>query len=60
MSASKSEIQEFLTLDGVMQAPGDSREFEGGGWQRPSMTGMNGLADRMNSMPKSSLLTGPL
>jgi dihydrofolate reductase len=28
-------VQEFVSLDGVMQAPGDEREFEGGGWQRP-------------------------
>ena len=80
-------VQQFVTLDGVMQAPGDPREFEGGGWQRPymcddqltyiieqayevealllgrktyqgfaaawpAMTGMRGLADRMNTMPK--------
>jgi dihydrofolate reductase len=80
-------VQQFVTLDGVMQAPGDPNEFECGGWQRPyqcedqltyiveqayeaealllgrktyehfatawpSMTGMLGLADRMNTMPK--------
>ncbi|MBB6671935.1 dihydrofolate reductase family protein [Cohnella nanjingensis] len=80
-------VQQFVTLDGVMQAPGDPNEFEYGGWQKPytcedhlsaiveqayeaealllgrktyegfaaawpSMTGMQGLADRMNSMPK--------
>jgi dihydrofolate reductase len=33
-------VSEFLTLDGVMQAPGDSdedreEEFEHGGWQMP-------------------------
>jgi dihydrofolate reductase len=27
-------VQEFLSLDGVMQAPGDANEFPGGGWQR--------------------------
>jgi dihydrofolate reductase len=80
-------VQQFVTLDGVMQAPGDPNEFEQGGWQRsyisddqltaivqqaneaealllgrktyegfaaawPSMTGMMGLAERMNTMPK--------
>jgi dihydrofolate reductase len=28
-------VQEFVSLDGVMQAPGEERDFEGGGWQRP-------------------------
>lgn len=28
-------VQEFLSLDGVMQAPGDENEFPEGGWQRP-------------------------
>jgi dihydrofolate reductase len=27
-------VQEFVSLDGVMQAPGDVSEFPGGGWQR--------------------------
>ncbi|MFE0555883.1 hypothetical protein ACFW1P_08100 [Paenibacillus sp. NPDC058910] len=27
-------MQQFVTLDGVMQAPGDLHEFEHGGWQR--------------------------
>src|ERR1700735_315933 len=27
-------VQEFVSLDGVMQAPGDANEFPGGGWQR--------------------------
>jgi dihydrofolate reductase len=80
-------VQEFLSLDGVMQSPGDASEFPRGGWQRqfigddhlklmvtqmldadalllgrktyqafanvwPTMTGMQGLADRMNAMPK--------
>jgi dihydrofolate reductase len=26
-------VQEFLSLDGVMQAPGDAAEYPGGGWQ---------------------------
>jgi dihydrofolate reductase len=30
---SKVKVSTFLTLDGVMQAPGDSGEFERGGWQ---------------------------
>lgn len=80
-------VQQFVTLDGIMQAPGDPDEFEHGGWQKPyvcedhltyiveqayeaealllgrktyggfaaawpSATGMRGLADRMNAMPK--------
>jgi dihydrofolate reductase len=27
-------VQEFLSLDGVMQSPGDASEFSSGGWQR--------------------------
>lgn len=80
-------VQEFLSLDGVMQAPGDASEFPRGGWQRrfvgedhlrimveqmceadalllgrktyqafaavwPTVTGLAGLADRMNEMEK--------
>jgi dihydrofolate reductase len=30
---SKLKVSTFLTLDGVMQAPGDPSEFERGGWQ---------------------------
>jgi dihydrofolate reductase len=29
----KVKVSTFLTLDGVMQAPGDASEFERGGWQ---------------------------
>lgn len=29
----KVKVSTFLTLDGVMQAPGDAAEFERGGWQ---------------------------
>jgi dihydrofolate reductase len=80
-------VQEFLSLDGVMQAPGDASEFPRGGWQRqfvgedhlrivveqmreadalllgrktyqgfaavwPTVTGLEGLADRMNEIEK--------
>jgi dihydrofolate reductase len=80
-------VQEFVSMDGVMQAPGDRSEYVHGGWQRPyicddllrlmvkqmtdadalllgrktyeafaaawpQMTGMLGLADRMNTLPK--------
>lgn len=80
-------VQEFVSIDGVMQAPGDPSEYPRGSWQRPyvcndqlhlivkqmteadalllgrktyegfaaawpQMTGMLGLADRMNTMPK--------
>jgi dihydrofolate reductase len=80
-------VQEFLSLDGVMQSPGDASEFPRGGWQRqfigddhlrlmvaqmvdadalllgrktyqtfahvwPTVTGLQGLAARMNEMPK--------
>ncbi|MGB7103526.1 MAG: hypothetical protein WBD82_02925, partial [Acidimicrobiales bacterium] len=27
-------VQEFLSLDGVMQSPGDASEFPRGGWQQ--------------------------
>lgn len=28
-------VQEFVSIDGVMQAPGDPSEYPRGGWQRP-------------------------
>lgn len=32
-------VQEFVSLDGVMQLPGDDLEFPGGGWQNPFVGG---------------------
>jgi dihydrofolate reductase len=84
---SKVVVQEFMTLDGVVQDPGNEGDFEHRGWQIPFiddeqlkdmaaqsqevealllgrvtydtfvktwplMKGLNGLADRMNEMPK--------
>ncbi|MGA2124179.1 MAG: dihydrofolate reductase family protein [Acidimicrobiales bacterium] len=80
-------VQEFVTLDGVMQAPGDGHDHPAAGWQRqfigedhvrliveqmreadglllgrttyeefaavwPHQRDTNGLAERMNEMPK--------
>jgi len=28
-------MQQFVSLDGIMQAPGDPNEYEYGGWQMP-------------------------
>jgi dihydrofolate reductase len=91
----KVVIQEFMTLDGVVEDPGGETSYEHGGWAVPYVdddqlrwvtemarksealllgrrtyegfvrawpgrTGMQGLADRMNEMPKhvvSSTLT---
>lgn len=34
-------VQEFVSLDGVMQAPGDPDEYPRGGWQRPFIARTN-------------------
>lgn len=56
-------VVEFLTLDGVMQAPGDPNEdrsggFEEGGWQRPYGDEIFGQAIRQGLAAADGLLLG--
>jgi dihydrofolate reductase len=57
-------VIEFITLDGVMQAPGESKEdaaegFKYGGWMRPYMDDFLGsIMDEQMSLERSELLFG--
>lgn len=58
-------VQEFLTLDGVMQAPGGpeedtSNDFTWGGWTAPYLAEVNQAAERfmVKVMSSSDLLLG--
>jgi dihydrofolate reductase len=57
---SKLKVSTFLTLDGVMQAPGDPSEFERGGWQIPFFDDDAGAIAKDGLLAADSLLLGRL
>jgi dihydrofolate reductase len=48
-------VQEFVSLDGVMQAPGIELEFPGGGWQHP-FVGRDHMALMVEQMNEADAL----
>jgi dihydrofolate reductase len=52
------KVSTFLTLDGVMQAPGDAGEFERGGWQLPSFDEGAGAIAKEGLFASDALLLG--
>ncbi|MGA7835608.1 MAG: dihydrofolate reductase family protein [Acidimicrobiales bacterium] len=48
-------VQEFVSLDGVMQEPGNEHEFSSGGWQRP-LVGNDHMALIVNQMREADAL----
>jgi dihydrofolate reductase len=55
---SKLKVSTFLTLDGVMQAPGDAGEFERGGWQLPFFDDGAGAIAKEGLFASDALLLG--
>jgi dihydrofolate reductase len=55
---SKLKVSTFLTLDGVMQAPGDAGEFERGGWQLPFFDDGAGAIAKEGVFASDALLLG--
>jgi dihydrofolate reductase len=55
---SKLKVSTFLTLDGVMQAPGDAGEFERGGWQLPFFDVGAGAIAKEGLFASDALLLG--
>jgi dihydrofolate reductase len=54
----KLKVSTFLTLDGVMQAPGDAGEFERGGWQLPFFDERAGAIAKEGLFASDALLLG--
>jgi len=54
----KLKVSTFLTLDGVMQAPGDAGEFERGGWQLQSFDEGAGAITKDGLFAADALLLG--
>jgi dihydrofolate reductase len=54
----KLKVSTFLTLDGVMQAPGDAGEFERGGWQLPFFDDGSGAIAKKGLFASDALLLG--
>jgi len=54
----KVKVSTFLTLDGVMQAPGDAGEFERGGWQLQFFDDGAGAIAKEGLLAADALLLG--
>lgn len=54
----KLKVSTFLTLDGVMQAPGDAAEFERGGWQLQFFDDDAGAIAKEGLLAADALLLG--
>jgi dihydrofolate reductase len=54
----KLRVSTFVTLDGVMQAPGDASEFERGGWQLPFFDEGAGAIAKEGLFAADALLLG--
>jgi dihydrofolate reductase len=55
---SKVKVSTFLTLDGVMQAPGDTSEFDRGGWQIQFFDEAAGAIAKASLFAADALLLG--